>query len=42
MNNKPDVVFLLAGIVAVGALVTGLLAPDQAQAVMVVSESLIR
>jgi hypothetical protein len=42
MNKKPDVLFLLAGVVALGALLTGFMAPDQAQAAMMVSESMIR
>lgn len=42
MKKKPDVLFLLSGVVALGALLTGFIAPDQAQTVMVVSESIIR
>lgn len=42
MNNKPDVLFLLAGVVALGALLTGFMAPDEAHTTMVISENLIR
>jgi hypothetical protein len=42
MNNKPDIFILLAGVVALGALLTGFIAPDEAQTTMIVSENLIR
>jgi hypothetical protein len=42
MNNKPDVLFLLAGVVALGALLTGFMAPDEAHTTMIISENLIR
>lgn len=42
MNKKPDVLFLLVGIVALGALLTGFMAPDETQTAIIVSESMIR
>ncbi len=42
MNTKPDALVLLACVVALGALLTGFMAPDAAQMSMVVSENLIR
>lgn len=42
MNNKPDIFILLASVVALGALLTGFMAPDEAQTTMIVSENLIR
>lgn len=42
MNKKPDVIFILAGVVALGALLTGFMAPDQAHTAIVLSESMIR
>jgi hypothetical protein len=42
MKNKPDVIFLLAGVVALGALLTGFMAPDEARTAMIVSENMIR
>jgi hypothetical protein len=42
MNTKPDALVLLACVVAFGALLTGFMAPDAAQASMIVSENLIR
>ncbi len=42
MNTKPDALVLLACVVALGALLTGFMAPDQAQTAMAISENLIR
>ena len=42
MNTKPDVLVLLVCVVAVGALLTGLMTPDEAQSTMIVSENMIR
>jgi|TARA_B110000003_G_scaffold258742_1_gene278173 hypothetical protein len=42
MNTKPDVLVLLASVVALGALLTGFMAPDEAQAMTIISENLIR
>lgn len=42
MSTKPDVLVLLAGVVALGALLTGLITPDNAQTAMIVSENMIR
>ncbi|MFQ3171022.1 MAG: hypothetical protein ACI9DG_001052 [Oleispira sp.] len=43
MKSKPDTLLLLAGVVAIGALLTGFMTPDMAQAsMMIVSENLIR
>ena len=42
MNSKPDTLVLLACLVALGALLTGFMAPDVAQTGMIVSENLIR
>jgi hypothetical protein len=41
MSTKPDILVLLACVVALGALLTGLVAPD-VQTTMIVSENLIR
>jgi hypothetical protein len=42
MSTKPDVLVLLASVVALGALLTGFIAPDEAQSMMVISENMIR
>ncbi|GEM_PF-2721232 len=42
MNGKPDVLVLLVGLVALGALLTGFMAPDDMTSSMIVSENLIR
>jgi hypothetical protein len=42
MSTKPDVLVLLASVVAIGALLTAFIAPDEAQSMMIVSENLIR
>ena len=42
MNGKPDVLVLLVGLVALGALLTGFMAPDEAHTTMIISENLIR
>ncbi len=42
MNGKPDVLVLLAGLVALGALLTGFMTPDEVHSSMIVSENLIR
>ena len=42
MNTKPDALVLLVCVVALGALLTGFIAPDEAQIAMIVSENLIR
>lgn len=42
MNTKPDVIVLLAMVVAVGALLTGFMSPDAAHSTIAISENLIR
>jgi hypothetical protein len=42
MNSKPDALVLLACLVALGALLTGFMTPDMADAGMIASENLIR
>ena len=42
MSTKPDVLVLLVMVVALGALLTGFITPDNAQTAMIVSESMIR
>lgn len=42
MNGKPDVVVVLAIIVAVGAVLTGAMSPDHSQPAVIASESMIR
>lgn len=42
MLKKPDVLFILASFVILGALLTGLMTPDKTQAATVLNESLIR
>jgi hypothetical protein len=42
MSTKPDVLVLLVGVVALGALITGLITPEGGQAAMIVSENMIR
>jgi hypothetical protein len=42
MNGKPDVLVLLTGLVALGALLTGFMTPDEVHSSMIVSENLIR
>jgi hypothetical protein len=42
MSTKPDVLVLLIFVVALGALLTGLVSPDEAQSNMIMSENMIR
>lgn len=42
MSAKPDVLVLLTCVVALGALLTGLMSPDEAQSTMIMSENMIR
>lgn len=42
MNKKPDALFLLASLVALGVLLTGFMAPDETHAATTISESIIR
>lgn len=42
MNNKPDVMVWLAVVVALGAILTGFMSPDETRSALVVSENLIR
>lgn len=42
MSTKPDVLVLLVGVVALGALLTGFITPDEAQSTMIIGENMIR
>lgn len=42
MSTKPDVLVILVAVVALGALLTGFIAPDAAQSTIIISENMIR